>query len=158
MQQDSFGFVAGTLVHTKEGLKVIEEVGVGDLLLTFPDDSAPSNHKRQPHEYTYSRVTKILKTSNVPVSKVIVTSGVRDIFFVTPNHPIYRERGRKNKDMGWVPFSSLEAGEALVNCVFGNLLVFRNYTPEINSDVFSFELDAYYTYYVGENALWVHSA
>lgn len=158
MQQGQFGFSAGTLVSTKEGLKAIEQVRVGELLLTFPDDSAPSNHQIQPHEYLYSRVTKVLTTSDVPVSKVIVSGEAQDTFLVTPNHLIYRERGYKDKDVGWVPFSSLEAGEALVNCAFGNLLVSRNYEPELNADVFNFELDAYYTYYVGENALWVHSA
>ena len=31
-------FAAGTLIHTKAGLKPIEGVEVGDLVLTYPED------------------------------------------------------------------------------------------------------------------------
>lgn len=158
MKQGPLGFAAGTPVRTKEGLKAIEEVCVGDFLLTRPDDSEPPMYRIQPHEYLFSRVEKTLNASNVPVSKVIVSGGTQDTLFVTPSHPVYRDGGYKNKNLGWVSFSSLEAGETLVNCASGNLLVYRNYAPEINTDVFNFELETYYTYYVGENALWVHAA
>lgn len=155
---ENFGFVAGTLVHTKEGLKAIEEVRIGDLLLTFPDDSTTPDRYRQANEYTFAKVTKRLTSTACPVMKVVVTGGVRDTFLVTPNHPVYRERGYKGNNPGWVPFSALEVGEALENCVFGNLLVYRTYVPETSAEVFNFELDTGHTYYVGENGLWIHSA
>jgi hypothetical protein len=34
-------FVAGTLVHTKDGEKPIEEIRVGDWVLSYPDDQVP---------------------------------------------------------------------------------------------------------------------
>jgi hypothetical protein len=157
MQHEDFGFVAGTSVRTKEGLKAIEEVRIGDLLLTFPDDSATPDRARQAHEHTFSKVTKILRSSARPVMKVIVTGAVRDTFLVTPNQQVYRARGYKGNNPGWVPFSTVEVGEALVNSGFGNLLVYRTYVAEISAEVFNFEFDSFYTYYVGENNLWIHS-
>ena len=155
---EDFGFVAGTLVRTEDGLKAIEEVRIGELLLTFPDDSTTPDRYRQADEYTFGRVTKRLTSSARPVMKVIVTGGIRDTFLVTPNQPVYRERGYKGNNPGWVLFSALEIGEALENQVFGNLLVYRSYAPETSAEVFNFELDSGHTYYVGENGLWVHSA
>lgn len=36
--KDFTGFVAGTLVHTKSGLVPIEQLKVGDLVLSQPDE------------------------------------------------------------------------------------------------------------------------
>lgn len=52
------GFVAGTLVHTDKGLVPIEQIKVGDLVLSRPEDGGDSF----PTEY--KRVTKIFKSAD----------------------------------------------------------------------------------------------
>ena len=52
-------FVAGTLVHTKEGLKPIEEIRVGDWVLSKPENGAG--------EQAYKRVTKTFRFENKEV-------------------------------------------------------------------------------------------
>lgn len=50
-------FAAGTLVHTKEGLRPIEELQAGDLVLTWPEDKPipvrPCHPFRLEDEYIY---------------------------------------------------------------------------------------------------------
>ena len=48
-------FVAGTLVHTKEGLRPIEEINVGDYVLSKPENGG---------ELAYKRVTKSFVREN----------------------------------------------------------------------------------------------
>jgi hypothetical protein len=50
------GFVAGTLVHTDKGLVPIEQLKIGDLVLSRPDNDpqAPNQYKvsvQRPHPF-----------------------------------------------------------------------------------------------------------
>jgi hypothetical protein len=149
-------FAAGTLVHTKEGLKPIEEIRVGDWVLSYPDNQKTPERLRQEHEYTYRQVTQTFVTEDQPLSELIVdnlVNGNRETFFVTANHPIYCEdRG------GWVPVSELHATDAIENYGFGNLMVSRVYHERGRARVYNFEVEEFHTYYVGENGVWVHNA
>jgi len=155
MSEGITGFAAGTLVHTKEGLKPIEEIRVGDWVLSYPEHQSPPRHLRQEHEYTYRRVTQTFVTEDQPLSELIVdnlVNGNREAFFVTANHPIYCEdRG------GWVPVSELHATDAIENYGFGNLMVSRVYHERGRARVYNFEVEEFHTYYVGENGVWVHN-
>lgn len=53
------GFVAGTLVHTAQGLVAIEQLNVGDRVLSKATDSSG--------ELVYKAVTKTITTEHVPV-------------------------------------------------------------------------------------------
>ncbi len=57
-QRPPTGFAAGTLVHTKEGLKRIEEIQVGDWVLSQPESSG----KR-----AYKQVVRTTCTEDTPV-------------------------------------------------------------------------------------------
>ncbi|HEY6094215.1 MAG TPA: polymorphic toxin-type HINT domain-containing protein [Gallionellaceae bacterium] len=153
----SYGcFVAGTLVHAKEGLKPIEEIRVGDWVLSYPEHQSRPKRLREEHEYTYRRVTQTFVNEDKPLSKLIVANlvtGNKETFLVTANHPIYCEdRG------GWVPLSEIDAGDAVENYGFGNLLVYRVYHEQERARVYNFEVEEFHTYYVGENGVWVHNA
>ena len=84
-------FVAGTLVHTKDGLKPIEQIKVGDWVLSRPEDPA------QGTETDYKRVTKTLRFENKEVVRVWwerSNNADRDTakwdkVYATPNHPIW---------------------------------------------------------------------
>jgi len=82
-------FVAGTLVHTREGLKPIEQIKVGDWVLSRPEDP------EQGTETGYKRVTKTFRF----VDKEVVQfwweplsgegDGEAESVCVTPNHPVW---------------------------------------------------------------------
>lgn len=83
------GFVAGTLVHTDQGLKPIEQIKVGDWVLSRPEDPA------QGTENGYQRVTKTLRFEDKEVINFCWAhhlAGGRSEFgnlFVTPNQPVW---------------------------------------------------------------------
>lgn len=148
-------FAAGTLVHTKEGLKPIEEIKIGDWVLSYPDDQLRPDHRREKHEYTYRQVTQTFVTEDQPLSRMIIAhlaSGAKETIFVTENHPIYC------KGHGWVPVSEIDNTPGVVeNFYFGNLIVFRLYHEVTRGRVYNFEVDEFHTYYVGEQGMWVHN-
>ncbi|WP_459989623.1 polymorphic toxin-type HINT domain-containing protein [Methylosoma difficile] len=147
-------FAAGTLVHTKEGLKPIEEIRIGDWMLSYSDNQHPPKHLRQEDEYTYRRVTQTLVTEDQPLSKLIVsdlTNNVRETIWVTADHPIY------HKDRGWIPAAELDAVDGLVNFRFCNVMVFRGYHDIERRRVYNLKVEAFHTYYAGEQGIWVHN-
>ncbi|WP_082922617.1 polymorphic toxin-type HINT domain-containing protein [Halothiobacillus diazotrophicus] len=147
-------FAAATLVHTKKGLRPIEEICVGDWVLSYPDDQQPPDKFREGHEYTYRQVTQTFVTENQPISKLIVAEIVnnrRETIYVTPNHPIYR------KYSGWVPVSEFEPGDVVENYQFRNLMVARVFHAVDFATVYNLEVDEFHTYYVGEEGIWVHN-
>ena len=83
-------FVAGTLVHTKEGLRPIEEIKVGDYVLSKPESGVG--------ELSYQRVTRTFVHENQEVwalhylSREILSSGKREggLLVATENHPIWQ--------------------------------------------------------------------
>ncbi|MCL2021881.1 MAG: Hint domain-containing protein, partial [Betaproteobacteria bacterium] len=63
-------FVAGTLVRTKDGMKPIEEIRVGDWVLSYPDDQTPPKRPKREDEYFYRQVTKTFVTDDQLVSYI----------------------------------------------------------------------------------------
>lgn len=104
-----FCFAAGTLIHTKEGLKPIEQIQVGDRVLTQPEDTG---------ERTYKRVTRTMCIEDAPVWTVtyfpkaelekaraegrMMPDGLDRRLVVTPNHPFWV------KEKGWIQVKDLE--------------------------------------------------
>lgn len=97
-------FLAGTLVHTKEGLKPVEQIQVGDWVLSKPEigDGEPA----------YKRVTRtvshedkeiwIVEISNVgDVDEKGMVRSVKRILG-TPDHPFWVH------DKGWTALRTLE--------------------------------------------------
>lgn len=75
-------FVAGTLVHTKEGLRPIEEINVGDYVLSKPENGG---------ELDYKRVTKTFERENIEVWGVTyeVDRGKEELIVTTAEHPFW---------------------------------------------------------------------
>jgi hypothetical protein len=94
-------FVAGTLVHTKDGLVPIEQVKVGDWVLSQPEMKG---------EVGYKRVARTFSFEDLEVVSVDVwrpDTQERAGFVVTSNHPFWV------KDLGWTRADYLEAGQFL---------------------------------------------
>lgn len=98
------GFITGTLVHTKDGLVPIEQIKVGDYVLSKPESGEG--------ELSYQKVTKTFVHENQPILCVVVYPERLYIeakaeerlidesqlipLLVTPNHPFWVE------EKGWV--------------------------------------------------------
>ncbi|ANJ66309.1 hypothetical protein A9404_01975 [Halothiobacillus diazotrophicus] len=91
-------FIAGTLVHTKDGLKPIEEIKVGDWVLSRPENPEMGT------ETAYKRVANTFRFENKPVvslswvqrpvddstgEKKGDRTSMFDWVFATPNHPVW---------------------------------------------------------------------
>jgi hypothetical protein len=82
-------FVAGTLVHTKEGLKPIEQIKAGDWVLSRPEDPEQST------ETGYKRVTKTFKFEEKEVVRFWWSLNPAanwedtESAYVTPKHPVW---------------------------------------------------------------------
>ena len=93
-------FIKGTLVHTREGLKPIEEIQVGDYVLSSPEDgTGDQDHKRVLKTFRYENKTiwKIHTLGIEPGSFAWVAS--------TGNHPFWVE------GKGWTRADEVEKGE-----------------------------------------------
>lgn len=86
------GFVAGTLVHTQEGLRPIEEIKVGDYVLSKPENGEG--------ELAYKRVTRTYEFDDKEVWYISFhvmenrRKGMPDLdgdLFVTGDHPFWVE-------------------------------------------------------------------
>jgi hypothetical protein len=158
-------FVAGTLVHTKDGKKPIEEIRVGDWVLSYPDDQVPPFRfreengarlfiPRQENEYTYRQVTQTFVHEDKPVCEVTImnfASNFKETLKVTLDHPFYVS----NK--GWTPAGELNFMCPLEAKNFGNLATGNASITGERSRVYNFEVDEFHTYYVGNLGVWVHN-
>ena len=151
------GFMTTTLVHTKAGLRPIEDLKVGDLVLTWPKDRSQPKRDRAPYrledEYLYKPVTRTWVHEDQMISHVLILGmGSEDeTLRVTPNHPIW------SKNRGWVPASALKFGHTLVNENFSNTSTRKARHDVERVRVYNIEIEENHTYFVGTVGIWVHS-
>lgn len=151
--QQHGGFAAGTLVHTKEGLKPIETLQVGDWVLSFPDNQRTPDRIRDPDEFSYRQITQVFSREEQQLSKVTVAnlaSGRMETVSVTPSQSIWC----KGRD--WIAVIEMDiAGDTVENFRFGNLRVYRCFHNVEVGTAYNFKVDEHHTYYVGEEGVWV---
>ena len=94
------GFVAGTLVHTDQGLVPIEQLKVGDMVLSMPEEGVG--------EKAYKRVVKTFKSP----TKQKIMSPIEGIY-CTDNHPFWVTKGRGRSDGTWVRADQLNQTDRL---------------------------------------------
>nr|WP_039935269.1 TIGR04388 family protein [Leptospira inadai] len=71
-------FTAGTLIRTKEGLKPIEKIEIGDLVLSLDPKTG---------EMSYKRVSRLFSKETPLIHRVTYTNG--NVINTTWNHPFY---------------------------------------------------------------------
>ncbi len=114
---ERYCFAAGTLVHSRDGLKPIERIAVGDWVLSQPE--------RGGGERAYRRVTRTIAHEDKPVCRVRFHAQrngelIAQEVLTTPTHPFY-VTGYHNdgsfsdeywedldKRIGWQPAEQLE--------------------------------------------------
>jgi hypothetical protein len=106
-------FIGGTLVHTKEGLRPIEEIKVGDYVLSRPEDgSGEPEYKRVIRTMCFENkevwVVQILPQSEREAARREgrrLNEDTSSYFVTTPNHPFWV------KSVGWTRADKLNHPE-----------------------------------------------
>jgi len=144
VEQSGGCFVAGTLVHTKNGLRPIETLKIGDFVLSQPELKG---------EQAYRRINDVFVFDDKAIYEVVYQdeSGRAETILATPNHPFWVT------GIGWTGAEYLEQGNVLElsDGQSGHVLSVRD-TGEAQQ-VFNFEVDGFHTYYVGKLGVWVHN-
>ncbi len=137
----SYCFVAGTLVTTKDGFKPIEEIEVGDKVLSENEMTGEVAFK----EVYATSVSETDEFYHIHVNgEEIVATGT---------HPFYVYK------FGWTTARALRAGDVLV-LSNGELVTVEWIDHEILEspiNVYNFEVTDFHTYFVGESGILVHN-
>lgn len=98
---DGAGFIKGTRIHTKDGLKPIEEIKVGDLVLSSPEDgSGKPEYKRVVNTFVFRNKTIRRVSYYDPINGGVVLAA-------TGNHPFWVE------GVGWTRADQLKEGDPI---------------------------------------------
>ncbi len=146
-------FVAGTLVHTKEGLKPIEEIKQGDQVLSYNEQTKKNEYKLVVE--TYMRWTEqIVKLQIATEAKAIET---------TPEHRFYVRIHRARDSIGdgdedqWREAGKLQIGDEVLSAsgVWERIAGVEQQTR--SEKVYNFAVQDNHNYFVGEQGTLVHN-
>ncbi|GGB81010.1 RHS repeat-associated core domain-containing protein [Henriciella pelagia] len=137
-------FVAGTLVDTEDGVRPIEEIEIGDLVVARDPDTGETSLKP---------VIELIRLNNRDIWEIefAVADGVIQTFQTTDDHPWW------NEELGWLRTDQLEPATMIETFDEDRAQVISiNPTGQI-SPTFNLEVDDFHTYFVGTEQLWVHN-
>jgi hypothetical protein len=134
-------FAAGTLVATPDGSRPIEQIRVGDVVLSRDGPSGAT---------AAARVTATFVTPDAPLVELRIREQPEPIR-ATPGHLFFTE------DRGWVGARELAPGEELPSASGATLHVEGVARLEARGTVYNFEVERTHTYFVGSGAAWVHN-
>ena len=134
-------FKEGTLIETKDGLKPIEEIKEGDLVLAFDEQTG---------EQSFKSVARLFRNTTSEWYHITVNG---EVIICTADHPFYVA------GLGFVPAKDLSVKDKLLssdNSVvdIDSITIERLTTPETT---YNFEVSDFHTYYVGETTVLVHN-
>lgn len=156
-------FTAETLIHTENGLKRIDQINVGDQVLSR-HDSFGSERVR------YSSVVQTFRseTRETLLVKLRNQHGLVEEIRTTPEHHFAREIFKETETaqdsvlvrqstLIWAPAKSLKSGDYLTDTK-GNLReVIGTVRDGQLHTVYNFEVAGDHTYFVGKTGIWVHN-
>lgn len=132
-------FTAGTKVTTIEGDKSIEEIRVGDLVLSKNPESGETGYKRV--EQLFER--EITETWNIHSGNEIITT--------TGEHPFWIV----NK--GWVITRDLQIGDQFETEDGADVFVDRINVLQENKKVYNFSVEDFHSYYISNLGILAHN-
>ncbi|MBM9546985.1 hypothetical protein JWG40_08150 [Leptospira sp. 201903074] len=145
-------FTAGTKIHTKDGLKNIEDIQIGDVVLSKSDETG---------EISYRKVVNTFIRQTDAIYSVSFADGTT--LETTWNHPFrVKKQGHalekffiENTD--WVEAKDLHPGDLALGADGQELVVTDITIDERVETVYNFEVEEFHTYFVGEVGVWVHN-
>jgi hypothetical protein len=141
-------FVAGTLVDTSTGLRPIDQIGVGDRVLSRNPDTG---------ETAYKPVTGLIHRHDREIYAVTLVTTSDDghehisTFETTDDHPWRTEDGH------WRTTLELQPGMTLVRA-HGTARVLRVGDEHRTARTYNLQVADFHTYFVGDEHVWVHNA
>ena len=148
LQGKGMCFVAGTPVLTPDGLKTIEDLAVGDLVVARCDVTGATEPKA---------IVQLIRNTGLEVWSVVVEAdGHRETIKATAEHP-WRTLGSDIIEQ-WTPTSELAEGVLIARENGQPARIVSVQTDGEVADTFNFEVQGFHTYFVGESSLWVHNA
>ncbi|MEZ6140830.1 MAG: polymorphic toxin-type HINT domain-containing protein [Zavarzinella sp.] len=136
-------FALGTPILTESGYKNIEDITIGDRVLSVHEDNPEG-------ELTYQPVLQTIRN----VSTTVSFSVMGLLIHVTNGHPIY------TREHGWKPASLLRQGEHVLTANKTWVSIDQVDKSESPNEVCNFEVSENHTFFVGtlvENAILVHN-
>jgi hypothetical protein len=139
-----FCFEAGTPVLTDQGFVSIEDIRIGDRVLSMDEKTG---------ELSYREVVRVFTTPDQPLYELKLTdgSGVSETFHATEAHPFYV------KGEGWTRAAGLLPGDEVFTSLGGWLRVSGGTWTDRRAAVYNIEVDGTHTYFVGRMQAWVHN-
>ncbi|RHX83649.1 polymorphic toxin-type HINT domain-containing protein, partial [Leptospira stimsonii] len=135
-------FVAGTPVHTKDGLKKIEEIQVGDMVLSWDEKAGKNSYKKVKELFVHD--VELLFDVEIGDDTLLQT---------TWNHPFWVVG--KNT---WVEVKDLNVGDiVLLSNGSQTPVTGLRYYDVPSTKVYNVEVEDNHTYYVGEDGVLVHN-
>ena len=136
-------FIAGTLIATVDGLKPIETIKAGDLVLSADVETMQTAYK------------PVLETYVRKVDRLVQLTVNGELIITTEDHPFYVY------GQGFVNAAMLCMGSPLIDNN-GNKLcieyVLHEQLHNVKQTVYNFQVEENHTYYVGNNSVMVHNA
>jgi hypothetical protein len=133
-------FPAGTPIATKEGSKPIEEVRVGDSVLSRDDETG---------EQSYQKVVRTFIKQSEEMLTIRTDDGAQ--IEATPEHPFWVQ------GKGFVKAKRLARSDLLVSASGHEAAVVSVTSRKGKFTVYNFEVANTHTYYAGKAAWWVHN-
>jgi hypothetical protein len=138
-------FLKGTAVACKGGLKPIEEVLVGDYVLSRDETTGQVGYK------------EVLRTFRNMTERVTLVSVSGEVIYCTPEHPFRVASDGYSMAESWVQAESLIAGQMLLRSNGGTAQVEWVTTQNMAADTYNFEVADWHTYHVGREMVLVHN-
>ena len=175
-------FLAGTLVATRDGFRPIEDIQVGDEVLSRDDSTGAQGYKRvvrlfrgETNQVVHLRIAKAASVQRGRSQRHRVGQGKggsssdgeegseparsggddEQTLRCTTEHPFWVQ-GR-----GWVPAGKLRVGDELSGSQGERLVVSGHEVRQEQADHYNFEVEDWHTYFVSETeadpAVWNHN-
>jgi hypothetical protein len=131
-------FVKGTLVHTDEGLKEIQDIIIGDKVWSFNENTSEKELK------------EVVSLSDNISEELIEIYFENEKLVCTPEHPFYvGDKWIEAKDLKLIDKVTLKNGS------LSQIITLKKL--KISVPVYNFEVEDNHNYYVSESAVLVHN-
>ncbi|WP_159887522.1 polymorphic toxin-type HINT domain-containing protein [Paenibacillus puerhi] len=133
-------FTADTKILTDKGDKRIEDIQIGDLVLSREESTG---------EKAYKEVLQVFQ--KISDSIYLIYIGNQTTIEATGNHPFWVE------DKGWVLAEELQVGDVLLRSNETRISIEHITVENRQETVYNFEVADYHSYFVSELGVWVHN-